>query len=95
MEVRYEALLLHTEEILSKTCAFIGVVDSREVVAACVSEESFEVLSAGRQPGQEEQTSFFRKGVSGDWRQQFDEQMARRAWRVAGERLSEFGYSET
>ena len=95
MEIRYEDLSSDPEGTLTKACRFLGVNTSRQIIDECVSKESFEALSDGRTPGQEDRTSFFRKGLNGEWREHFDIEMAKRAWRVAGEQLSDLGYSKT
>ena len=42
------------------------------VVRRCLDETSFEKLSGGRGPGEEDRSSLFRKGVLGDWQKHFD-----------------------
>lgn len=61
---------------------------------AIVNEFSFERLSQGRQPGQEEKGSFFRKGVVGDWRNHFSREAGQVFDHFAGQELILLGYEQ-
>jgi hypothetical protein len=61
-------------------------------VKRCVEATSFERLSLGRERGEEDPSSFFRKGVAGDWRNTFTEEDRRVFKREAGDSLIELGY---
>jgi hypothetical protein len=50
-------------------------------------------LAGGRKRGQEA-TSFFRKGIAGDWKNVFTEQDKRDFKTVAGDLLIEIGYEK-
>jgi hypothetical protein len=58
-----------------------------------VDEFSFE-RQAGRPSGQEDRTSFLRKGVVGDWRNQFSQEAREVFDRYAGEELILLGYEK-
>ncbi len=72
-ELRYEDLhedpTGHTQRLLS----FLGVDDSESSIDACLQAGSFKTLTEGRTRGEEDKSSFFRKGVVGDWQNHFDE----------------------
>ena len=69
--------------------------DSREeVIERAVGAASFEKLSKGRERGQEDPASFFRKGVSGDWRNLFTERDKQIYKEEAGELLIKLGYEK-
>ena len=51
-----------------------------------------EKLSKGRSRGEEDPTSFFRKGVSGDWRSAFTERDEKTFEQEAGDLLVKLGY---
>ncbi len=70
-EVRYEDLLERPEREMARLLAFLGAEAGPEAVGRCVNAASFERLSRGRERGQEDTTSFFRKGVAGDWKNVF------------------------
>ena len=47
----------------------------------------------GRKPGQEDQTSFFRKGIKGDWKNHMDAEQERAFVAAAGGLMAELGYT--
>ena len=73
---------------------FLGVDTDERKVEHSVSSASFEKLSRGRQRGQEDPSSFYRKGVAGDWRNYFSEEDRRVFKEEAGELLIRLGYEE-
>ena len=91
--VRYEDLLATGEETLGGIVEFLGggPVD-RERVRETLDQTSFE-KHTGRKPGQEDlRWVVARKGISGDWKNQFAPEAARAFDEVAGDLLLEFGY---
>ena len=60
--------------------------------AQAVSSASFEKLSKGRERGQEDVTSFYRKGIAGDWKNYFTERDKEIYKEEAGELLIRLGY---
>ena len=93
-EVRYENLLENPEAAFGDLVKFLGGAADKETVRRCVAATSFEKLSRGRKPGQEDATSFFRKGVAGDWRNAFTEKDRKTFKKEAGDLLVELGYEE-
>jgi len=93
-EVRYEDLLGRPEEELGRLLRFLGVGAEREIVNYCVDAASFEKLSKGRQRGQEDPNSFFRKGIAGDWKNVFTERDRQIFKEAAGDLLIELGYEK-
>ena len=91
-EVRYEDLHEHPARELSRLAEFIGVDRSPAVLEQCLASASFERLSGGRRPGEEDSTSFFRKGVAGEWKAVFGKEDHRVFEREAGGLLAELGY---
>jgi hypothetical protein len=94
-EVRYEDLLSRPEEEVRRLLEFLGAGADDETVRRCVNAASFEKLSRGRERGEEDPTSFFRKGVAGDWRNTFTEQDRRVFEEMAGDLLAQLGYEKT
>lgn len=92
LTIRYEDLSAAPEATLAKAVAFLGVNAAAAVVERCLSEGSFEKLSGGRQRGEENRSSFFRKGTIGDWRNHFTADMSERFMKNAGAELVRFGY---
>ncbi len=91
-ELRYEDLVDAPEQTLAGVFRFLAVDRSQGVVSACLEAANFETLSEGRQRGQEDSGSFYRKGVVGDWRNQLSASDIENFERVAGPVLRELGY---
>lgn len=92
IQVRYEDL--HGEPVseLARIFHFLGLDSEAELVAQCVQACHFDKLAGGRERGQENLQSHFRKGIIGDWRNHFD----RDTWKIfdaeAGALLEKLGY---
>jgi hypothetical protein len=93
-EVRYEDLLERPDEEVRRLLSFLGVDTEGRLVEHCVSSASFEKLTRGRERGQEDPSSFYRKGVAGDWKNYFTEEDRRIFKEEAGELLIRLGYEE-
>ena len=91
-EVRYEDLLVRPEAEVQRLLEFLGAAADDVSVRRCVEAASFERLSRGRERGEEDPSSFFRKGVAGDWRDTFTEQDRRVFEEAAGDLLAKLGY---
>ena len=91
-EVRYEDLLERPVEETGRLLRFLGADDGEETVERCVEATSFERVSRGRKRGEEDSTSFLRKGVAGDWKNVFTERDRRIFKEAAGDLLIELGY---
>lgn len=92
IECRYEDLLADPHAGMARLLAFLGVDASAQAVGRCVEAASFKSLSGGREPGQADASSHFRKGVAGDWREGLDEASVRAFEQAAGPLLAELGY---
>jgi GT2 family glycosyltransferase len=92
-EFRYEDHLDRPREALEKLFRFLEVEASPDVVERTIEANRFERM-AGRVQGDESSDSFFRKGVSGDWREVFTERDKRVFKGEAGELLIELGYEK-
>jgi hypothetical protein len=89
--VFYESLLSNPVAEMSHLLAFLGADDSEGVAAECVRQNTFERV-AGRKSGEEDSTSFYRKGVARDWQRIFtpaDREVYRSK---ASKVLAELGY---
>ena len=93
-EVRYEELLENPEEEVRRLLGFLRADAGEEVVKECVEAASFGRLSGGRERGEEDSASFYRKGVAGDWRNVLTERDRRDFKEAAGEFLIELGYEK-
>ena len=92
IEVRYEDLLEHPHEEVKQLAQFLGVDTSEEAIEQAVSSASFEKSTEGRERGQEDPTSFFRKGTAGDWKNYFTERDKEIYKEAAGDLLIKLGY---
>lgn len=93
-ELRFEDLKQNTDDTLSKVLKFLGAKTTKKIIQQCVDETSFEKLSGGRKEGEEDQTSFLRKGIVGDWRNHFSEANKDAFSQQTGELLSKLGYEK-
>jgi len=91
-EVRYEDLLQKPEAEIRRLLAFLEVDADEESVTRCIDAASFVRLSKGRKRGEEDPSSFFRKGVAGDWKHVFTQREREIFDREAGELLTRLGY---
>jgi hypothetical protein len=91
-EVRYEELLERPNEEVGRLVGFLGADTSEKAVQQAVGSASFEKLSKGRERGQEDTSSFYRKGVAGDWNNFFTERDKQIYKEEAGELLIRLGY---
>lgn len=90
--VRYEDLIADTGRILAGLFEFLGIYADDTLLAQCRSTASFETLSGGRAAGEENLNSFFRKGVTGDWRNHIRPDLLATIRERAGTSLDRFGY---
>ncbi|SEQ34820.1 Sulfotransferase family protein [Faunimonas pinastri] len=93
LEVRYEDLLERPEAEAAKAFLFLGVGHVPDVVTAAVTASSFEALS-GRKRGEESGSSFFRKGVAGDWVDVLDAAALRTVRAICGDGMDRKGYAD-
>jgi len=91
-ELRYEDLHAEPEPWIRRLLTFLEVDATDEAVARCRRDGSFERLSGGRQPGQEDPNSHFRKGIVGDWRNHFDQGCIETFMAHGGQMLRALGY---
>jgi hypothetical protein len=91
-EVRYEDLLENPEEEIKRILRFLGAEADEESTRQCIEAGSFERWTKGRERGQEDSSSFFRKGVAGDWQNVFTEKDKEIFKEMAGDLLIKLGY---
>jgi len=91
-QVRYEDLLAEPVGEVRRLLEFLEADAGEEVARECVKAASFEQLSGGRTQGEEDSSSFYRKGIAGDWKDHFTEEDRRAFKEEAGELLIRLGY---
>ncbi len=92
LELRYEALVADTGPTFQRVLAHLGAEASDATVQACVEAASFERLTKGRSQGQEDASSFFRKGDPTDWRNHMSAAQVARFETQSGGLIRELGY---
>ena len=90
LTVRYEEMLEDAEPSLRRMLRFLALEASDEIVAACLAAASFEALSHGRSPGEEDLRSHFRKGIAGEGRRLLKPSTLERFESLAGPELRAF-----
>jgi hypothetical protein len=90
--IRYEDLLARPVPIMQELYSWLSVSDDAALVERCVDRCSFETMTQGRQRGQADNSSFFRKGTAGDWRNHFTSESVDVFKATAGDFLIESGY---
>jgi hypothetical protein len=93
-EVHYENLLMNPTTEVQRLLGFLDAASSKEVSQQCVEAASFDKLSKGRKPGEEDSSSFYRKGVAGDWKNYFTGRDKKIFKEEAGDLLIRLGYEE-
>ena len=93
LELRYEDLHKDPETQTKNLLTFLGMDDSEAATLACLEAGSFKKLTEGRTRGEEDKSSFFRKGVIGDWQNHFDESNLATYNQVAGDLPRKLGYT--
>jgi hypothetical protein len=92
--VRYEDLHADPSGQMKQALDFLGLDASAAIVETCVKAGDFKQLSKGRDRGDEDKGSHFRKGIVGDWRNYFDDEAAKTFDEEAGSLLRELGYTK-
>lgn len=95
----YESLLSNTGPQLSQLFSYLGITLSDNLLQAIITRNRFERASVGqkvwqktRRPGEADDSSHFRKGISGDWQNYFGPAHIKRFKEVAGNALIDLGY---
>lgn len=93
LTIRYEDLCHGQTETLAQVFRFLGVDAGEDVVRACVEDSAFEVMSGGRQPGEEDRNSLMRRGLPGNWRDHLEDDVVQRFMAEAGDVMRQLGYA--
>jgi Sulfotransferase family len=92
LTIRYEDLAATPGPVLASVLGFLGAPAEPQIVADCLAAGAFAQLAAGRAPGEEDRQSFFRKGVTGDWRNHLTAETVRLFDAKACAWLARYGY---
>lgn len=88
--VKYEDLLDDATVQLEKILSWYNVEVTKDI-ASIVDKYSFK-NQTGRSRGEEQANSFLRKGVAGDWKNNFDQKSIQMCEEYYGHALKKFGY---
>ncbi len=91
---RYEALRADCVAEMTRIAGEHGFSPEPWRVERAVEGNSME-RTAGRKPGQEDRSSFIRKGVVGDWKNHFSEDSLRVFAELCGQTLVRLGYEDS
>ncbi|MFG0246921.1 MAG: sulfotransferase domain-containing protein [Phycisphaerales bacterium JB052] len=91
--IRYEDLRSDCVGAMTRLLQGLGREIEPERVERAVDNYSMERMT-GRRPGQEDSSSFIRKGVVGDWKNHFTREAAETFDRLAGDMLIRLGYEQ-
>lgn len=93
--IKYEDMLTKVHDEMAKLFdhKFMEFNISTQTIRKAVNSYSFENQTK-RRPGEENINSFLRKGVSGDWKNHFNNQAKEVFKRHAGDLLIKFGYEK-
>jgi len=103
LEIKMEDLTAHPLETFMDILGFLGMLDenpgrifhkglTRKKLEKVLKKNSFNRLSGGRKPGQENPKHHFRKGTPGDWRNHFTDPLKSHFKEHYQPLLSKLGY---
>lgn len=94
IELRYEQMLADPRAALARVAAHFELGADEATIDRIVEQHSFGRLAAGRSQGQSDDSSFFRKGIAGDWANHFTPPLRELYKTIIGDFLVEHGYEE-
>lgn len=92
--VRYEDLRANPFDWMTTIAQHFELDSTPETIRHIIEANSFQKLSKGRRQGEEDTRSFFRKGVSGDWKNHFTPALKKLYKERAGDIFVELGYEQ-
>lgn len=92
--IKYEDLLSTPDQCIENALQFYEISSpGQKRLREIVDDYSFKKMTK-RSPGQENRKSFVRKGISGDWKNHFNEEACNLFKKYAGQELIEMGYEK-
>ena len=88
----YEDLARDNDAFLKTLLAYLGIEMDEASFARLCERNSFKRLAGGREQGDEDADSHYRKGVAGDWRKYFTPGIQEHLDAVTGDLVSALGY---
>jgi hypothetical protein len=93
-EMRFEELTRDPGSGFQAALAHLHLRVPDTVLERTLARYSFEALSGGRSPGQEDQAAHYRRGIPGDWRRHFEPSHSAEFTRLHGDLVARLGYGE-
>ena len=90
--IKYEDMHAQPETTLDSLLQFLDVKNDMAVIKDCISQNEFKKLSGGRDVGEEDKNSYFRKGAPGDWKNFLSNSALKGVYQQAAPLLKELGY---
>lgn len=90
--IKYEEMRADTLNVFERVLNHFQIDLSQDEVNRIVENNSFKSLTKGRMEGEDDSGSFFRKGVSGDWKNHFNEDLKEMYKNEIGDFLIQYGY---
>ena len=91
--LRFEELIGPRQfEMFKGLFAHCDIAIPDRVLHSVLEAHSFRVLAGGRQPGEEDTASHYRKGIAGDWRNHFTDAHVERFKAVSNDLVTLLGY---
>lgn len=94
-QLQYEELKSQPLALAMKLLDFLEVDASEATAQSCIDATDFKRMSGGRKPGEEDNRSFLRKGVVGDWKNHLQEPHLAIIEKHCGELMKQLGYAES
>ena len=93
-EVHYEDMHKDPSTQLSSLFRFLNVSNNDKITADCIEAGDFKRFSGGRKRGEEDTSSFFRKGIVGDWQNYLTPNQISAVKQSESSLLSDLGYTK-
>ena len=92
--IRYENMLINPNTVLEKIFNFLGFNIEQEKIKQITEKNSFDKIT-GRKSGENDNTKFVRKGISGEWRTIFSKEQKSLFNRIGEDVMKNLGYQST
>lgn len=90
--MRYEEFAADNEAFLAKLLEYLRIEMPKQEMAELAGRHAFSKKTQGRQQGEANVNSHYRKGVAGDWENHFNEEIMDHFRKVTGDTLEILGY---
>ena len=91
--IRYEDMIADEQAAFAKIAEYCEMDISKSRLEEVVAKNSFS-KKAGRKRGEEDASSHYRKGISGDWRNHFSDPLKEKFKQAYGQLLIDTGYEK-